>query len=221
EFRGVALLPHSRPGSFSQSGAIRYDPILYQPRFPFRALVQRPSSPRPCLFRLAEFRHGARGGRPLAAANRGYRHRALPVRVRTGDLRGSRLARVFVGNTGAPPIRTFPRICKRPCQAFRAGPDLSLLLLAPRPHGCRRGANRLAARPRWLAALSRYVQASFERRTTPAAFGGGALSVAHRHGNGDCKSPPPPRLAGNGPRFPNPQRERRPCPLGRCDAVAQ
>src|ERR1043165_5900474 len=61
--------------------AATHDP----PRFPLRALAQRPPASRSRALGAAQCRHGARGGREVAAAHRGHRRDALPARIRGGD----------------------------------------------------------------------------------------------------------------------------------------
>src|SRR3984893_13130303 len=102
-------------------------------------------------------------------------------------------------NAGPPTIRAFFRLCKRARKAFRARPDISLLLLARRNHECGGRADRLAAGPRRVAALSRDMQASFARGKTTADFGRPARGAADRHGSGHRESRPRARLARNGP----------------------
>ncbi len=91
----------ARPGSV-RPGAIRHDPVLYQPRFPFRAVLQRLSSPWPCLFRLAEFRLGTR---ERAAAF------CCGSRISTSSAAGSNSNRRFTrisagsGSRGKLPVR--------------------------------------------------------------------------------------------------------------------
>src|SRR3984893_5789127 len=126
-----------------------------------------------------------------------------------------------MGNAGTPPIRAFFRICKRARKAFRARPDIFLLLLARRNHACGGRADRLAAGPRRFAALSRDMQASFARGKATAHIGRPTCGAADRHGSGNRESRPRARLARNGPLCANTRRCRRTLSLGGYDAFAQ
>src|SRR6476660_8325286 len=81
-----------------------------QPRFAFRTESEWLSALGPCLFRIAQFRHGARAWRPAVASDRGHRCRALPSRIRTGGLRGLALAGHELAGAGAPPERASFRL---------------------------------------------------------------------------------------------------------------
>ena len=109
-------------------------PMLH-PRLPLRAEPERLSASRPCLFGIAQLRHGARNRRPAAAAHRGYRHAALAAGIRDGDLRGSGLARHFLAAAGAAAERAFRRL--------RIGPRSSSTR-----RGCSIRVSRAAARSR-------------------------------------------------------------------------
>src|SRR6202047_5273153 len=126
-----------------------------------------------------------------------------------------------MGNSGPPPIRAFFRICKRARKAFRARPDISLLLLARRNHACSGRADRLAAGPGRFAALSRDMQASFARGKATADIGRPALGAADRHGSSHRESRPRARLARNGPLCANTRSGRRTLSLGGYDAFTQ
>src|SRR5438034_3828038 len=103
-----------------------------QPRFAFRTQSEWLFALGPCLFRIAQFRHGARTWRPAVAADRGHRYRALPSRIRTGDLRGLTLARHALAGAGAPSERAFVRLRDGDRPARSGRPALSEFREPPR-----------------------------------------------------------------------------------------
>src|SRR5262249_58329006 len=120
-----------------------------QPRFAFRAVAEWLSAPGPCLFRIAQFRHGARTRRTVAVAHRRHRHRALPPGIRSGDLRGFALARLFLAGAGAAPERAIYRLRDGDRSPRSRRPALSELRKPPRAchdDGGARSRGRLAAR---------------------------------------------------------------------------
>src|ERR1700722_6626751 len=67
----------------------------------FRAQSERIPASGPCLFGVAQSRHGARAQRTAAAAHRGHRCEPLAPGIRNRDLRRSRLAWYRLGTAGA------------------------------------------------------------------------------------------------------------------------
>ena len=151
---------------------------------PIRAKSQRLPASRPCAVGGVECRSGAGGGRTLPAADRGYRCRPLPPRIRGGDLRGSRLARACLGGAGAAPVGAFRRLCGGARPAHRPGARLSELRKPRRNRACGGGARArraVAARPRRRAALSGRRQGIVRGRTAAAAGGRRSVRAAPRH----------------------------------------
>src|SRR3954454_17522196 len=113
----------------------------------------------------------------------------MPAGIRGGDLRRSRLARHFLGNSGTAAIRTSFRLSRSGRETVGPRPDLSRLRKprGDRPSGYRTGDSlTLAARSRWYAALSRRGEVVF-RACAPATHRTGpTLRVAARYGGAGC-----------------------------------
>src|SRR6516225_9753190 len=128
-----------------------------QPRFAFRTIAEWLFAPGPCLFRIAQFRHGARAWRTPAVAHRRYRYRALPPGIRSGDLRGFALAWHVLARAGAPAERAFCRLRDGDRPPRSRWPALSELRKPPgvcHAGGGARSPRRLAARSGRRANLS-------------------------------------------------------------------
>src|SRR5262249_19703353 len=69
-------------------------------RFPLCALAERLSAPRSRTVGSTQCRHGESEGWATYSAHRGYRPSSLPARIRSGDLRRSRVDRSRVGKPG-------------------------------------------------------------------------------------------------------------------------
>ena len=133
-----------------------HSPRVDATRFPLRPEPEWLAASRPCAFGVAQCGPRERAGRPAAAAHRGYRSAAFAPRVRSRDIRGSRLARAPVGRARAPAIRRDRPICRGAGWTEEPPLGLSLFLHArgTQAHG-RRARDRLARGPGRNPALRR------------------------------------------------------------------
>ena len=133
-----------------------HSPRVDATRFPLRPEPEWLAASRPCAFGVAQCGPRERAGRPAAAAHRGYRSAAFAPRVRSRDIRGSRLARAPVGRARAPAIRRVRPICRGAgwTEEPRLGLSLFLHARGTQAHG-RRARDRLARRPGRNPALRR------------------------------------------------------------------